>query len=403
MNVLVLNCGSSSIKFQVLKMPEEKMLVKGIVERIGEPMSIIEGKTGEKKKRHERPVADHTEGIKEVLALLTDPELSVMKSVKEISAIGHRVVHGGETYSASVLITDAVITAIEDNIPLAPLHNPANLKGILACRETVPGIPQSAVFDTAFHQSMPDYAYLYAIPKSYYEKYKIRRFGFHGTSHKFVAHRAGDILKKPLSELKLITAHLGNGASITAVDRGRSVDTSMGFTPLEGLIMGTRSGDLDPAITVFLQRNEHIDCEEIDRLLNKKSGLIGLFEKSNDMRIIEEEYFKGDALAKLVLTMYAYRIVKYIGAYMAAMGGADALIYTAGVGENTPPLREIAADFLGGLGFGINKELNNEVIRKQDYTDISAEGASVKTIVIPTNEELAIARDTFELLQGRSK
>ncbi|MCD6580043.1 acetate kinase [bacterium] len=399
MKILVLNCGSSSIKFQVLKMPEEKLLIKGVIERIGEENSIIESKNEYHKMKLNEPVLNHEKGIEKVLSLIIKPEFKVMNDIKEIGAIGHRVVHGGEEFSDSVIINEKVIDVIKSTIPLAPLHNPANLKGILACRSELPGIPQIAVFDTAFHQTLPDYAFRYAIPKTYYERHKIRRYGFHGTSHKYVAGIGAEILRKDIKDTKLITAHLGNGASISAIQGGNSIDTSMGFTPLEGLIMGTRSGDLDPAILIFLEKNENLSADDIDQLLNKRSGVLGLFGQ-NDMRILEEKYYAGDALAIFVMTLYAYRLVKYIGAYNAVLGGADALIYTAGVGENTPPLRELVAKFLAHMGLSINNELNNKVIRYGEPVDISGKDSKIKTLVIPTNEELAIARDTCILIRS---
>ena len=398
MKILVLNCGSSSIKFQVLKMPNEELLIKGVIERIGEENSIIEGKNEFHKIKIEQPVPDHNKGIEEVLSLISKPEFKVIKSIEEIGAIGHRVVHGGEEFSDSVIINKKVIDVIKDTIPLAPLHNPANLRGILACNSKLPHVSQVAVFDTAFHQTLPDYAYRYAIPEKYYEKHKIRRFGFHGTSHKYVSEIGAKMLNKDIKDTKLITAHLGNGASITAVKSGKSIDTSMGFTPLEGLIMGTRSGDLDPAIVLFLEKNENLSADDVDKLLNKNSGVLGLFGQ-NDMRILESKYYEGDEMAKFVMTLYAYRLIKYIGAYNAILGGTDALIYTAGVGENTPPLRELVADFLEPLGFNINKDLNRKVIRYGKPVDISGKNSKIKTLVIPTNEELAIARDTYGLIR----
>ncbi len=400
MKVLVLNCGSSSIKYQVLQMPDEALIIKGIIERIGEKDSIVEAKNAHHKIKEIMAVKSHTEGIEQVLQMIVRPEFKALESVNEIGAIGHRIVHGGEKFSASTELTDSAIKAVEENIPLAPLHNPANLKGIVACKQVLPKVPQIGVFDTAFHQGLPKYAYLYAIPNEYYEKYGIRRYGFHGTSHKYVAQRTAEMLGKPIEDTRIVTAHLGNGASATAVKGGRSIDTSMGFTPLEGLIMGTRSGDLDPAILCFLQKNEGMSSEDIDVLLNKRSGIIGLYGKSNDMRPIEDGYFEKKELETLIMTMYSYRLAKYIGSYMAVMGGIDALTYTAGVGENTPPLRSIIAEFMKGLGFGIDEELNLKVIRYGKEVDISSEDATVKTFVIPTNEELAIARDTYSLVTG---
>ena len=400
MKVLVLNCGSSSIKYQVLQMPDETLIIKGIIERIGEIDSIVEAKNAHHKIKEIMAVKSHTEGIEQVLQMIVRPEFKALESVNEIGAIGHRIVHGGEKFSASTELTDSAIKAVEENIPLAPLHNPANLKGIVACKQVLPKVPQIGVFDTAFHQGLPKYAYLYAIPNEYYEKYGIRRYGFHGTSHKYVAQRTAEMLGKPIEDTRIVTAHLGNGASVTAVKGGRSIDTSMGFTPLEGLIMGTRSGDLDPAILCFLQKNEGMSSEDIDVLLNKRSGIIGLYGKSNDMRPIEDGYFAKKELETLIMTMYSYRLAKYIGSYMAVMGGIDALTYTAGVGENTPPLRYIIAEFMKGLGFGIDEELNLKVIRYGKEVDISSEDATVKTFVIPTNEELAIARDTYSLVTG---
>ena len=398
MNILVINCGSSSLKFQLINAQTEELIAKGLCERIG-----IEGsqmtyapKDGDKLQVTE-PMADHTAAIRLVLNALTDEKSGVVKSLDEIGAVGHRIVHGGENFAASTLITDEVLAAIEACNDLAPLHNPANLIGINACRELMPETPMVAVFDTAFHQTMPEEAYLYGIPYHYYEDYKVRRYGFHGTSHSYVSHQAAKMLGKPYEELKIIVCHLGNGASVSAVKNGKCVDTSMGLTPLEGLIMGTRSGDMDPAIIEFLCNKEDKSVHEILNILNKESGVLGLSEGySSDFRDLEKGYRAGEAPSIRAMNTFAYRVVKYIGAYAAAMNGVDAICFTAGIGENNPFIREMICAYLGYLGIAINDEEN---AKRGEETVISTPESRTKVLVIPTNEELAIARETFDLVK----
>lgn len=398
MKILVLNSGSSSVKYQLINMETEEVLAKGIVERIGIPGSRLKHKKGDKEVIVEKPISNHNEAISLIINYLLHEEHGVIKDVKEISAVGHRVVHGGEKFTSSVLITDEVVKMIEECIPLAPLHNPANLAGIKAAGSILPGVPQVAVFDTAFHQTMPRYSYLYALPYELYEKYRIRRYGFHGTSHRYVSSRAAEILGRKLEELKIVTAHLGNGASMAAVCHGKSVDTSMGYTPLEGLYMGTRCGNLDPAIPLALQRILKITHEEVDTLLNRKSGMLGVTGISSDMRDIEEAAEKGDERAKLALQMYAYIIKKYVGAYAAAMGGIDALVFTAGVGENSWIIREMVCEGLEFLGIKLDKKKNDGLRSREEI--ISTPDSKVAVLVIPTNEELVIARDTKEIVES---
>lgn len=396
MNILVINCGSSSLKFQLINAQTEELIAKGLCERIG-----IEGsqmtytpKEGDKLQVTE-PMADHTAAIRLVLKALTDENSGVVKSLDEIGAVGHRIVHGGENFAASTLITDEVLAAIESCNDLAPLHNPANLIGINACRELMPETPMVAVFDTAFHQTMPEEAYLYGIPYHYYEDYKVRRYGFHGTSHSYVSHQAAAMLGKPYDELKIIVCHLGNGASVSAVKNGKCVDTSMGLTPLEGLIMGTRSGDMDPAIIEFLCNKEDKSVHEIMNVLNKESGVLGLSEGySSDFRDLEKGYRAGEAPSMRAMKTFAYRVVKYIGAYAAAMNGVDAICFTAGIGENGPLIRGMICSYLGYLGIAINDEEN---AKRGEEAVISTPESKTKVLVIPTNEELAIARETFAL------
>ena len=397
MKILVINSGSSSVKYQLLDMENEEVLCKGIAERIGLHGSRIVHRKGGEKHIIERELPNHEVALQGVLEILTDEKLGVIKNLSEISAVGHRVVHGGEKFSGSVLIDDEVMKALEENIDLAPLHNPPNIMGIRAVQKLLPGVPNVAVFDTAFHQTMPKKAYLYAIPIELYEEHRIRRYGFHGTSHRYVSKRAAEILGKPYESLKIITAHLGNGASIAAVMYGKSVDTSMGFTPLEGLVMGTRSGDIDPAIVIHLQKKLGMSADEVYEMLNKKSGVLGLFKKSSDMRDIEDAALAGDELARLVLDIYEYRIAKYIGAYAAAMNGVDVIVFTAGVGENSPIIREeICENYLGFLGVKIDKEKNDF---KGEERIISTPDSKVTVMVVPTNEELMIARDTKEIVE----
>ena len=400
MNILIINSGSSSIKFQLINMANESVLASGLVERIGEPDSLVKctlkPKTPAQAVIEEGgQVADHQAGMRKVVALLTHAEHGVVSSQNDINAVGHRVVHGGEDFRTPCLIDDSVIRAIHSNIPLAPLHNPANLDGIRVALELFPGTPQVAVFDTAFHQTIPDRAHIYALPYELYKNHRVRRYGFHGTSHKFVAGECARLLGKGLSECNLITIHLGNGCSMTAIKNGQSVDTTLGMTPLEGLVMGTRSGDIDPAIHAFLHRNNHMDIEQIDHMLNKESGLKGLCGM-NDMRDIHRAAAEGDKLAALALDVQTYRNRKYIGAYMAVLGRVDALVFTAGIGENDEVVRERSLRGLQGFGIEIDSDLNQKRLKEPFL--ISSPKSRVMVWVIPTNEELAIARESMSLL-----
>lgn len=397
MNVLVINCGSSSLKFQLINSKSEEVIAKGLCERIGiEGGKMIYTPAGGEKQEKEIPMKDHTEAVRLVLEALTDPDTGVVKSLEEIGAVGHRIVHGGEKFASSTLITDEVMEAIEGCNDLAPLHNPANLIGIRACRELMPQTPMTAVFDTAFHQTMPEEAYLYGIPYRYYEDYKVRRYGFHGTSHSYVSHRAAELMQKDYEDLKIIVCHLGNGASVSAVKNGRCVDTSMGLTPLEGLIMGTRSGDLDPAIVEFLCNKENKSVGEILTVLNKESGVLGLSGGfSSDFRDLEKAYRAGDEAAIRTMKGFAYRVAKYIGAYAAAMNGVDVICFTAGIGENNPLIRTMISSYLGYLGVTLSEEANAG--RGEDAL-ISTPESKTKVYVIPTNEELTIARETVALV-----
>lgn len=398
MNILVINCGSSSLKFQLIDANTEEMIAKGLCERIGIPGSrlVYSPKNGEKITT-ETAMNDHTDAIRLVLAALTDGETGVVGSLSEISAVGHRIVHGGEKFASSTVITEEVLEAIEECNTLAPLHNPANLIGIRACMELMPGVPMVAVFDTAFHQTMPEEAFLYGIPYEYYENYRVRKYGFHGTSHAFVSGQAAKLLNKPYDSVKLIVCHLGNGASVSAVKNGKCVDTSMGMTPLEGLIMGTRSGDLDPAIIEFLCKTTGKSVGEILEELNKKSGVLGLSGGfSSDFRDLEDAYFQGEDFAIRTLNAFAYRVAKYIGSYCAAMNGVDAICFTAGLGENSPFIREKICEYLGFLDIRLDEELNG--LRGKEI-DVSTKDSKTKVLVIPTNEELAIARETFSLVK----
>ena len=393
MKILVLNCGSSSLKYQLINMDGERVLAKGLCERIG-----IDGRfqhSGKAEYRADIKMDNHTEAIRIVLEALLNNEYGVLKSISEVNAVGHRVVHGGEYFSKSVIITDDVKKAIEECCFLAPLHNPANLTGITACEELIPGIPQIAVFDTAFHQTMPPKAYLYAIPYEYYEMYKIRKYGFHGTSHRYVAQRAADMLGKPLEQLKLITCHLGNGASVCAVAYGKSVDTSMGLTPLAGLAMGTRSGNLDPAVISFLADKEKLTVNEVENILNKKSGMLGLSGVSSDFRDLKEAQKKGNLRAAVALELFHYRVGKTVGGYAAALNGVDAVIFTAGLGENSSDSRTAICNYLEFLGLHVDEQKNNIRGREADF---ATDESKVRALVIPTDEELMIARDTAGLL-----
>lgn len=398
MNILVINCGSSSLKFQLINSESEEVIAKGLCERIGiEGSCLVYTPQGGEKQKTESPMADHTAAIKMVLDALTDEKTGVVKDLAEIGAVGHRVVHGGENFSQATIIDDEVIKAIEDCNDLAPLHNPANLIGIQACRALMPNTPMVCVFDTAFHQTMPEKAYLYGIPYEYYEKYKIRRYGFHGTSHSYVSKRAAQVLGAKYEDLKLIVCHLGNGASVSAVKNGECVDTSMGLTPLEGLIMGTRSGDLDPAIIEFLCHKENKSVDEVLTILNKKSGVLGMSKNlSSDFRDLEDAYLAGDENAVRTMDAFCYRVAKYIGAYTAAMNGVDAICFTAGLGENSPFVRDKVCEYLGYLGVELDEEQNQK--RGEDLI-ITKPQSRTKVLAIPTNEELAIARETAALVK----
>ncbi len=396
-NVLVINCGSSSLKFQLINSQSEDVIAKGLCERIGiEGSQITYTPAGGEKYETVTPMPDHTRAIELVLKELTDPERGVVKSLDEIGAVGHRLVHGGEKFASSTLINDEVIKAIEECNDLAPLHNPANLIGIRACRELMPDTPMAGVFDTAFHQTMPQEAYLYGVPYRFYEEHKVRRYGFHGTSHSFVSRRAAEILGREYEDLKFIVCHLGYGASISAVKNGKCVDTSMGLTPLEGLIMGTRSGDIDPAIIEYLCNKEDKSVHEILNVLNKESGVLGLSGGfSSDFRDLEKAYREGDQAAVRAMKTFIYRVVKYIGAYTAAMNGVDVICFTAGIGENNAFIRTSVCEYLAYLGISIDGEAN---AKRGEEVVISTPESSVKVLVVPTNEELAIARETVALL-----
>lgn len=397
MNVLVINCGSSSLKYQLINSDTEAVLAKGLCERIGAPGSVLKHQpTGGDKVAIENPMPTHTTAIQMVIDALTDANHGVVKSLDEIDAVGHRIVHGGEKFASSVVIDDEVMKAIEECNDLAPLHNPANLIGINACKEIMPNVPMVGVFDTAFHQTMPEKAYLYGLPHKYYEDYKVRRYGFHGTSHDFVSARAAEILGKKREDVKIIVCHLGNGASISAVDHGKCVDTSMGLTPLEGLIMGTRSGDMDPAIVEFLGKKLGKSLEEVTKILNKESGVYGLSGGvSSDFRDLSAAMDEGNLLAKAALETYCYRVAKYIGSYVAAMNGVDIIAFTAGIGENDSRVRGMVGQYFEYLGTSVDPEKNK--VRGEEAI-ISNEGDKVTVMVVPTNEELAIARETVKLV-----
>ena len=396
MKVLVLNCGSSSLKYQLIDMETENVLAKGLCERIGiEGSRLKHQPEGKDAVIFDDYQESHAVSVKMVLDALTHPEYGVVKSMKEINAVGHRVVHGGEYFASSVIITDEVKAALEKCCDLAPLHNPANLIGIAACEEIMPGVPQVGVFDTAFHQTMPERAYLYALPYEYYEKYKVRRYGFHGTSHRFVSEEVCKMMDRPYDQTKVITCHLGNGGSVCAVRNGKSIDTTMGFTPLEGLVMGTRAGDVDVAAVTYLMKKEGLTADEMDNILNKKSGVLGLSGVSSDFRDIEEAAEAGNDRAEIALDVFAYKVAKRIGAYASAMNGVDAIVFTAGLGENSGATRRAICDYLGWMGVHIDS-YNNSLRGKA--IEISATDSRVRVYVIPTNEELVIARDTKELL-----
>lgn len=398
MKILVINCGSSSLKYQLIDMVNESILAKGLVERIGIQGSILTQKVeGRDKYVIEQPMKDHKDAIKLVLEALVNNEKGVIHSMAEIGAVGHRVVHAGEKYSSSVLIDDKVMEALKDCIKLAPLHNLPNIIGIEACKELMPSTPMVAVFDTAFHQTMPEKAYIYPLPYEMYTKYGIRKYGFHGTSHKYVSQVAADMMGKNIGDLKIITCHLGNGASVTAVKGGQSVETSMGFTPLEGIAMGTRSGSIDPAIITFMMKELNMGIEEVENLLNKKSGILGISGLSSDFRDLRSAEAKGDKRARLALDIFFYKIKKFIGSYAAVMGGVDCIVFTAGIGENTPETRIGVCSGLEFLGIKLDLEKNNVM---GEAVEISSDDSKVKVFVIPTNEELMIARDTKDIVSS---
>ena len=394
MNVLVVNCGSSSLKYQLINSDSEEVLAKGICERIGLDGRLVYQKEGCEKEITDAPMPTHKEAIQLVLDALVNPKTGAVEHLSEIDAVGHRVVHGGEKFSGSVVLTDEVLEQVEECNELAPLHNPANLIGIRACQEIMPGVPMVGVFDTAFHQTMPKKAFLYGLPYEYYEKYKVRRYGFHGTSHSFVSKHTAEYLGIDYDSSKIIVAHLGGGASISAVLNGKCVDTSMGLTPLEGLVMGTRSGDIDPAIMEFIAKKENLTIDDMMDVLNKKSGVEGLSGVSSDFRDLETAYYEGNERAIDACEVFAYRVAKYIGSYVAAMNGVDAIAFTAGIGENTQFIREKIVAYLGYLGITLDKEANKA--RGVD-TVISTRDSKVPVCIIPTNEELAIARETVAL------
>jgi len=398
MKILVINCGSSSIKYQLFEMPEAKVIAKGLFEKIGEEISFLHHQSIKGDLEFKQKIANHEEGLNFIMKILADREKGVISSISEISGVGHRVVHGGEGFTKSVLITEDVIKKTEEHIDLAPLHNPANLMGIKASKKILPDVVQIAAFDTAFHHTIPREAYLYPIPHQFYEKYRIRRYGFHGTSHRYVARRLVKILNKSKEELNIITCHLGNGCSITAVKGGNSVDTSMGLTPLEGVVMGTRSGDIDPAIIFYLIEKGY-SSEELNNILNKKSGLLGVSGISNDMRNLLQAKDKGDRKAELAIDIFCYHLKKYIGSYLAVLGRTDAIIFTAGIGENVPYVRKKSLSGMEELGIEIDEKKNKQA--KHVEAEISGEGSKVKVWVIPTNEEIRMAFDAYEIVMEK--
>ena len=400
MKVLVLNCGSSSIKYKLYDMNGQKELASGGIEKIGLPDSFLKFTLSDGSKQViTQEIKEHTAGIELILKTLTDAKYGVIKSLDQIDAVGHRVVHGGDKFCSSVVINQEVIDKIEECVDLAPLHNPANLKGIFAIQKILPKVPQVAVFDTSFHQTMPPYAYIYALPYDYYEKYGVRRYGFHGTSHRYVAKRGCEFLGLDLENSRIITAHIGNGGSITAIKNGKSIDTSMGMTPVEGLMMGTRSGNIDLGVLTYLMDKENLSTQQINDIINKKSGLVGVSGVSSDMRDIENAIEQGNERARLAMDMYFYYILKYVSGYIAVLGGVDAIIFTGGVGENQPIMRKYVCDSLAFLGVDFNNELNDRI--KGRETELTFPNSKVRVAVIPTNEELAIAIDTEELVEGK--
>lgn len=398
MKVLVINAGSSSLKYQLINMDDESVMAKGVVERIGIEGSNLVHKIGDRKIEIKKPLKDHVEAIQLVLAALVDPDHGAVKSMDEIGAVGHRVVHGGEAFAGSVMITDEVMQALRDNIELAPLHNPANIMGIEACKAVMPNVPMAGVFDTAFHQTMPKKSFLYALPYEVYEKYKIRRYGFHGTSHKFVSREMIKLLGKPAEETKIVTCHIGNGASMAAVKGGKVIDTTMGFTPLDGVEMGTRCGSIDPAIVTFIMKKEGYTPDEMDNFMNKKCGFLGVSGVSSDSRDIEQGIKEGNDRCELAADILAYQVKKNIGAYAAAMNGLDAVVFTAGMGENNPELRQRVCEDMEFYGIEIDNEINAKTLRQSDMVKLSTENSKVAVYVIPTNEEYMIASDTEEIV-----
>lgn len=401
MNILVLNCGSSSVKYQLIDVDKKTFLAKGSVDRIGMSGAVLTNiRSDGDEIKISGDILDHTTAIEYILAVLLSKNHGVITSKDEIHAVGHRVVHGGETFTRTVLIDDNVIKGIRDNFEIAPLHNPHNLRGINACQTHLPNIPQAGVFDTAFHHEMPPHAYIYGLPYSFYSQHKIRRYGFHGTSHAYVAHRAAELLRKDIKKLKIITVHLGNGCSMAAVDKGISIDTTMGFTPLEGLLMGTRCGDIDPSIILYVMAKEGLNYSEANTLLNKHSGLQGISGVSSDMREVITEMNEGNKKAKLAFDVFCYRIKKYIGSYIAALGGLDALVFTGGIGENSPDVRKAVCENMDYLGIDVDKTANNS---KEKEKLLSSLKTSVSVFVIPTNEELMIAMETKEVCKAAKK
>jgi len=400
MKVLVLNCGSSSIKYKLYDMNGQKELASGGIEKIGLPDSFLKFTLSDGSKQViTQEIKEHTAGIELILKTLTDAKYGAIKSLDQIDAVGHRVVHGGDKFCSSVVINQEVINKIEECVDLAPLHNPANLKGIYAIQKILPKVPQVAVFDTSFHQTMPSYAYMYALSYDYYEKYGVRRYGFHGTSHRYVAKRGCEFLGLDLENSRIITAHIGNGGSITAIKNGKSIDTSMGMTPVEGLMMGSRSGNIDLGVLTYLMEKENLSTRQINDIINKKSGLVGVSGVSSDMRDIENAIEQGNERARLAMDMYFYYILKYVSGYIAVLGGVDAIIFTGGVGENQPIMRKYVCDSLAFLGVDFNNELNDRI--KGRETELTFPNSKVRVAVIPTNEELAIAIDTEELVEGK--
>lgn len=398
MKILVVNCGSSSLKYQLIDMETEEVMAKGYLERIGIDGSFLTHRIGEQKYKIEKNIKDHAEGMELVIEQLLHKDYGVISSLDEIDAIGHRIVHGGDKFTKSVLVDDEVVKGIEDAIKFAPLHNPAHLQGIYACQKELPGKPNVVVFDTAFHQTMPEKAYIYPIPYEYYEKYKIRKYGAHGTSHKFVSHRVAELMNKPIEDLKIISCHLGQGASLCAIKDGKCADTSMGLTPLGGIPMGTRSGDLDPSVITFLMEKENISPAEMETLLNKKSGKLGISGVSSDDRDVEAAANEGNERAKLAISNFVYQVAGYIGRYAAQMNGVDVITFEAGIGENGIAVRKGICEYLGFLGVKIDEEKNN---CRGEEVEISTPDSKVKVYVVPTNEELMIARETRDIVLNK--